>query len=106
MLPTFLATVTIAADTDTLRDVGAAAPGNFVVTLFDGSGTTVIDTRTGTELTYTFAGLPASSYVVSARLNDTDGVLIGSTALASFTAAGDTTTVKSVSGVSVVVTVQ
>lgn len=105
---TFLATATIVAATETTRKVTDAKPAGFFLQLTDASGN-VVDSKTGTGLTYEFPGLSAGTYSLSAQLRDTDDVTIGGVARAEFTitdAPVDTLTVKSVSGVSVTVTAE
>ena len=99
---TFLATVTITADADTVRPITAAAPGDFLVQLSNSVGELVGQLR-GTDLVYTFPGLAEGAYTVRAQLLDADGATIGAVMSAEFTAAPDTVIVKSVSAVSVAV---
>lgn len=105
---TFLATVTIAADADTVRNADAPAVGDFLVQLTDNAGA-VLGVRNGKGLEYTFPGLVAGDYTVTAQLQDVSGGLIGGISSAGFTITDvppETTSVKSVSAVSVAVSVE
>lgn len=102
----YIATVTIAADTETTRPVTAPEPSGFIVNLFDGNGNAV-DTSTSNELTHEFTNLSPGNYSVTAALYDTANNVIGGQARAEFSIKDepvDTNTVKTVSGLQIKVT--
>jgi hypothetical protein len=107
-MTTFTAVVTITADTDTVRDIAAPAMAGVHVELKNADGTGV-DSKAGTDLVYTFAGLPAGKYTVDAYSVDVNGAIVGSVITTPFeadVAPPTTTTVKTVSAVAVTVTAQ
>lgn len=102
---TFLATVTFATDTDTIRAIDAPAISGVRVDLKNADGT-VVDSRVGTDPVVTFPGLAAGSYTVDAYTFDATGGVVGSVVSNSFTVGPTDIKVKTVSAIAVAITAE